>query len=352
MVFSCFGPLWQSALAWFRLAAGLPCMLTGFSTALLAYADRACTWVCKGGAGLESSFCPQSCLSASGNLAGALAYLPRGRARMRTGLESCTVSTLAACLCRMGMHKGAADPGRPAGPLPLARLVECLQKLGGVGEAQLTFKRHMPTQVCPPARRLEAILESAPTAAHYDYLAGCAEAIHELPKSSQYGATQVSLGADQSGAHVVQVRNVILRALQQSQIDKTAAAAKTHEAAAKAAQAAVERVFEHCLQVRTLRCLSPCLRKSLYKGQIGLTSLLTLTEGLCTDAVQPCEGAVQQECLLATAKPRQSGADLQLEMQLLAACGACAQDKDSLLAVLVVGMTSVTPSCSLSWLLA
>ena len=73
---------------------------------------------------------------------------------MRTRPESCTVSTLAAGLCRMGMHKGAADPGRPAGPLPLARLVECLQKLGGVGEAQLTFKRHMPTQVCPPAQRL------------------------------------------------------------------------------------------------------------------------------------------------------------------------------------------------------
>ena len=48
---------------------------------------------------------------------------------------------------------------------------------------------------------------------------------------------------------MAQVRNVILRALQQSQIDKAAAAAKTHEAAAKAAQVAVERVFEHCLQV-------------------------------------------------------------------------------------------------------
>ena len=47
----------------------------------------------------------------------------------------------------------------------------------------------------------------------------------------------------------LQVRNVILRALQQSQIDKAAAAAKTHKAAAKAAQVAVERVFEHCLQV-------------------------------------------------------------------------------------------------------
>lgn len=48
---------------------------------------------------------------------------------------------------------------------------------------------------------------------------------------------------------VTQVCNVILRALQQSQIDKAAAAAKTHDAAAKAAQVAVERVFEHCLQV-------------------------------------------------------------------------------------------------------
>lgn len=43
---------------------------------------------------------------------------------------------------------------------------------------------------------------------------------------------------------------MILRALQQSQIDKAAAAAKSHEAAARAAQVAVERVFEHCLQVR------------------------------------------------------------------------------------------------------
>ncbi len=51
----------------------------------------------------------------------------------------------------------------------------------------------------------------------------------------------------------LQVRNVILRALQQSQIDKAAAAAKTVEAAAKAAQVAVERVFEHCLQVRLHR---------------------------------------------------------------------------------------------------
>ena len=49
---------------------------------------------------------------------------------------------------RMSMHKGATDLHRPAGPLPLAKLVECLQKLGGVGEAQLTFKRHMPTQAC------------------------------------------------------------------------------------------------------------------------------------------------------------------------------------------------------------
>ena len=109
------------------------------------------------------------------------AYLPRGTAHVWAGLMPYAVSMLATGLCRMGMHKGAADPGRPAGPLPLARLVECLQKLGGVGEAQLTFKRHMPTQVCLPARRLEARLESAPTAAHYDYLAGCAEAKNELP---------------------------------------------------------------------------------------------------------------------------------------------------------------------------
>ncbi len=50
------------------------------------------------------------------------------------------------CIRRMSVHKGLAE-GRPAGSLPLAKLVECLQKLGGVGEAQLTFKRHMPTQV-------------------------------------------------------------------------------------------------------------------------------------------------------------------------------------------------------------
>ena len=67
---------------------------------------------------------------------------------------------------------------------------------------------------------------------------------------------------------MLQVRNVILRALQQSQIDKTAAAAKTHEAAAKAAQAAVERVFEHCLQVRNPLCPSPCLRESAHDVQL------------------------------------------------------------------------------------
>ena len=50
------------------------------------------------------------------------------------------------CWRRMSMHMGLTEV-KPAGPLPLAKLVECLQKLGGVGEAQLTFKRHMPTQV-------------------------------------------------------------------------------------------------------------------------------------------------------------------------------------------------------------
>lgn len=44
------------------------------------------------------------------------------------------------------MHKGSPELHKPAGSLPLAKLVECLQKLGGVGEAQLTFRRHMPTQ--------------------------------------------------------------------------------------------------------------------------------------------------------------------------------------------------------------
>ena len=55
--------------------------------------------------------------------------------------------------------------------------------------------------------------------------------------------------------------------------------------------------------------------------------------------------------LLAMAKPRGSSADLHLLLLLLAACGACTQDWDSLLAVLAVGMTSATPSCLLSWLL-
>ena len=90
------------------------------------------------------------------------AYLPRGTAHMPAGLMPYAVSALATGLCRMGMHKGAADPGRPAGPLPLARLVECLQKLGGVGEAQLTFKRHMPTQVCLPFNGLRFRLEEGP----------------------------------------------------------------------------------------------------------------------------------------------------------------------------------------------
>ena len=55
--------------------------------------------------------------------------------------------------CRMSMHKGGSELHRPAGQLPLAKLVECLQKLGGVGEAQLTFRRHMPTQ----ASQLKAV---------------------------------------------------------------------------------------------------------------------------------------------------------------------------------------------------
>lgn len=32
-------------------------------------------------------------------------------------------------------------------PMPMARLVDCLVKLGGIAEAQLTLRRHMPTQV-------------------------------------------------------------------------------------------------------------------------------------------------------------------------------------------------------------
>ena len=86
--------------------------------------------------------------------------------------------------------------------------------------------------------------------------------------SFEYGAMYAHPGADQSVGRVVQVRNVILRALQQSQIDKTAAAAKTHEAAAKAAQAAVERVFEHCLQVRDALCLPLCLKKFVHHVQL------------------------------------------------------------------------------------
>ena len=78
---------------------------------------------------------------------------------------------------------------------------------------------------------------------------------------------------------MVQVRNVILRALQQSQIDKTAAAAKTHEAAAKAAQAAVERVFEHCLQARSWSRLSPGLRESVLNKWLKWSLPLTLNKG-------------------------------------------------------------------------
>ena len=48
------------------------------------------------------------------------------------------------------------------------------------------------------------------------------------------------------------------------------------------------------------------------------------------------------------AKPRETGADLQLEVQLLAACRACTQDWDALLADMAVGMTSANPSCLLS----
>lgn len=34
--------------------------------------------------------------------------------------------------------------------LPVAKLVDCLVKLGGIAEAQLILRRHMPTQVAPP----------------------------------------------------------------------------------------------------------------------------------------------------------------------------------------------------------
>ena len=36
---------------------------------------------------------------------------------------------------------------KPLPPLPMAKLVDCLVKLGGIAEAQLTLRRHMPTQV-------------------------------------------------------------------------------------------------------------------------------------------------------------------------------------------------------------
>lgn len=36
---------------------------------------------------------------------------------------------------------------KPLPPLPMAKLVDCLVKLGGIVEAQLTLRRHMPTQV-------------------------------------------------------------------------------------------------------------------------------------------------------------------------------------------------------------
>ena len=36
---------------------------------------------------------------------------------------------------------------KPLPPLPMAKLVDCLVKLGGIAEAQLTLRRHMPIQV-------------------------------------------------------------------------------------------------------------------------------------------------------------------------------------------------------------
>ena len=36
---------------------------------------------------------------------------------------------------------------KPLPPLPMAKVVDCLVKLGGIAEAQLTLRRHMPTQV-------------------------------------------------------------------------------------------------------------------------------------------------------------------------------------------------------------
>jgi hypothetical protein len=37
--------------------------------------------------------------------------------------------------------------GKTPSRLPVAKLVDCLVKLGGIAEAQLTLRRHMPTQV-------------------------------------------------------------------------------------------------------------------------------------------------------------------------------------------------------------
>ena len=48
-------------------------------------------------------------------------------------------------------------PKLPA-PLPLVKLVDCLVKLGGIAEAQLTLRRHMPTQARADAPRPSLLL--------------------------------------------------------------------------------------------------------------------------------------------------------------------------------------------------
>ncbi|BDA48578.1 probable exocyst complex component 4 at N-terminal half [Coccomyxa sp. Obi] len=146
-------------------------------------------------------------LIASQNKSKDVAATPRGKDASLLSASSSNFSTSSgskglerssSLLARTAALKLAES--KPLPPLPMAKIVECLVKLGGIAEAQLTLRRHMPTQV----------------------------------------------------------RNVILRALQQSQIDKAAAAVGTHAAAARAAQMAVECVFDHCLQM--LRSLIEVLK--------------------------------------------------------------------------------------------
>ena len=55
-----------------------------------------------------------------------------------------------------GGRAGSEPAAAPAvaGPISLERLVVCLASLGGIAEAQLTLRRHMPAQVLPTGQCL------------------------------------------------------------------------------------------------------------------------------------------------------------------------------------------------------